>query len=171
MLKKEYNMKMKIYNNNLKWSFKIIFLKKKINDVGIIKYLLLYFKEWNNIIYFYNKNILKNILVNDLNINKIIKGYFNLYFKDYKYIGFKFILFKRRCNLLRRIYISNVEIKYINNKVIIILYIINREKNVLKKKYLKINKKISKGLIVKCYFLLYKENIYKIYKILGKYKD
>jgi len=51
------------------------------------------------------------------------------------------------------------------------LYTINREKNVLKKKYLKINKKISKGLIAKRYFLLYKENIHKIYKILGKYKD
>lgn len=164
-------MKMKIYNNNLKRSSKTILLKKKLNDVGITKYLPSYSKEWNNTIYSYNKNTLKNIPVNDLNINKIIKGYFNLYFKDHKYTGSKFILLKRRRNLLRRIHISNAEIKHTNNKAIITLYTINREKNVLKKKYLKINKKISKGLIAKRYFLLYKENIHKIYKILGKYKD
>jgi hypothetical protein len=162
---------MKIYNNNLKRSSKTILLKKKLNDVGITKYLPSYSKEWNNTIYSYNKNTLKNIPVNDLNINKIIKGYFNLYFKDHKYTGSKFILLKRRRNLLRRIHISNAEIKHTNNKAIITLYTINREKNVLKKKYLKINKKISKGLIAKRYFLLYKENIHKIYKILGKYKD
>nr|UPX01853.1 ribosomal protein S3 [Fusarium gerlachii] len=160
----------KIYNNNLKQS-KTILLKKKIGDIGITKYLPSFSKEWNNTIYSYNKNTLKNIPVNDLNINKIIKGYFNLYFKDHKYTGSKFILLKRRRNLLRRIHVSNAEIKHTNNKAIITLYTLNREKNVLKKKYLKINKKISKKLIAKRYFLLYKENIEKIYKILGEYKD
>jgi hypothetical protein len=158
--------KMKIYNNNLKQS-KTILLKKKIGDIGITKYLPSFSKEWKNTIYSYNKNTLKNIPVNDLNINKIIKGYFNLYFKDHKYTGSKFILLKRRRNLLRRIHVSNAEIKHTNNKAIITLYTLNREKNVLKKKYLKINKKISKKLIAKRYFLLYKENIEKIYKILG----
>ena len=163
----------KIYNNNLKRSgaAKTILLKKKIGDIGITKYLPSFSKEWKNTIYSYNKNTLKNIQVNDLNINKIIKGYFNLYFKDHKYTGSKFILLKRRRNLLRRIHVSNAEIKHTNNKAIITLYTLNREKNVLKKKYLKINKKISKKLIAKRYFLLYKENIEKIYKILGEYKD
>nr|QJQ35259.1 ribosomal protein S3 [Fusarium lactis] len=165
--------KMKIYNNNLKRSGapKTILLKKKIGDIGITKYLPSFSKEWKNTIYSYNKNTLKNIPVNDLNINKIIKGYFNLYFKDHKYTGSKFILLKRRRNLLRRIHVSNAEIKHTNNKAIITLYTLNREKNVLKKKYLKINKKISKKLIAKRYFLLYKKNIKKIYKILGEYKD
>ena len=165
--------KMKIYNNNLKGSGapKTILLKKKRGDIGITKYLPSFSKEWKNTIYSYNKNTLKNIPVNDLNINKIIKGYFNLYFKDHKYTGSKFILLKRRRNLLRRIHVSNAEIKHTNNKAIITLYTLNREKNVLKKKYLKINKKISKKLIAKRYFLLYKENIEKIYKILGEYKD
>ena len=163
----------KIYNNNLKRSgaAKTILLKKKIGDIGITKYLPSFSKEWKNTIYSYNKNTLKNIPVNDLNINKIIKGYFNLYFKDHKYTGSKFILLKRRRNLLRRIHVSNAEIKHTNNKAIITLYTLNREKNILKKKYLKINKKISKKLIAKRYFLLYKENIEKIYKILGEYKD
>jgi hypothetical protein len=38
-------MKMKIYNNNLKRSSKTILLKKKLNDVGITKYLPSYSKE------------------------------------------------------------------------------------------------------------------------------
>lgn len=162
------NIKMKIYNNNLRKSSKTILLKKKLDSVGIMKYLPSFSKEWNNTIYSYNKNTLKNIPVNDLNINKIIKGYFNLYFKNNEYTGSKFILLKRRRNLLRRIYVSNAEIKHTNNKAIITLYTVNREKNVLKKKYLKINKKISKRLIAKRYFGLYKENIDKIYNILNK---
>lgn len=162
---------MKIYNNNLRKSSKTILLKKKLDSVGIMKYLPSFSKEWNNTIYSYNKNTLKNIPVNDLNINKIIKGYFNLYFKNNEYTGSKFILLKRRRNLLRRIYVSNAEIKHTNNKAIITLYTVNREKNVLKKKYLKINKKISKRLIAKRYFGLYKENIYKIYNILNKYRN
>jgi len=94
-----------------------------------------------------------------------------LYFKDNKYTGSKYILLKRRRNLLRRIHVSNAELKHTNNKAIITLYTINREKNVLKKKYLKINKRIGQRLIAKRYFLLYKNNIHKIYNILNKYKD
>ena len=90
--------------------------------------------------------------------------YFNLYFKDHKYTGSKFILLKRRRNLLRRIHVSNAEIKHTNNKAIITLYTLNREKNVLKKKYLKINKKISKKLIAKRYFLLYKKSSFYLPK-------
>jgi len=165
---------MEIFNNNLRKNSKTIHsvrMKKKLGVVGMTKYLPSFAKEWNNTIYSFNQNTLKNIPVNDLNINKIIKGYFNLYFKDNKYTGSKFILLKRRRNLLRRIHISNAEIKHTNNKAIITLYTINREKNVLKKKYLEINKKISKRLIAKRYFLLYKNNIHKIYNILNKYKD
>nr|QDD68327.1 small subunit ribosomal protein 3 [Ilyonectria sp.] len=165
------NIKMEIFNNNLIKNSKTIFLKKKIGDVGMIKYLPSFAKEWKNTIYSFNKNTLKNIPVNDININKIIKGYFNLYFKDNKYTGSKYILLKRRRNLLRRIHVSNAELKHTNNKAIITLYTINREKNVLKKKYLKINKRIGQRLIAKRYFLLYKNNIHKIYNILNKYKE
>ena len=158
-----------IFKNNLRKNHKTILLREKKGDVGKIKYLPSFSKEWKNTVYSFNKNTLKNIPVNDININKIIKGYFNLYFKDNKYTGSKFILLKRRRNLLRRIHVSNAEIKHTNNKAIITLYTINREKNVLKKKYLKINKKISKRLIAKRYFLLYKQNIHKIYNVLNKH--
>lgn len=161
---------MKIFNNNLKKNSKTIPFNKNINDVGITKYLPSFSKEWKNTVYSFNKNTLKNIAVNDLNINKIIKSYFNLFFKNRKYVGSKFIYLKRRRNLLRRIYVSNAEIKHTNNKAIITLYTVNREKKVLREKYLKINQKINKRLIWNRYINLYKKNIYKIYKILNEHK-
>ena len=165
------NLNMKIFNNNLKRNPKTIALRKKIGDIGKVKYLPSFSKEWKNIIYSYNKNMLKNIPVNDVNINKIIKSYFDLYFKDYKYTDSKkFIPLKKRREFLRRIYVSNAEIKHTNNKAIITLFTVNREKKVLKKKYLKINKKVSKNLI-KRYFFFYKNNISKVYDILNKHKE
>jgi hypothetical protein len=162
---------MKIFTNNLNNNSKTIALKNKVGDIGKIKYLPSFSKEWKNVVYSYNKNNLKNIPMNDVNTNKIIQSYFNLYFKDHKYIGSKkFILLRRRRNFLRRIYVSNAEIKHTNNKAIITLFTVNREKKLLKKKYLKINKKISKNLINR-YFLLYKSNINKIYEILSKHKN
>jgi hypothetical protein len=162
---------MKIFNNNLNNSSRTIPLKNKVGDIGKIKYLPSFSKEWKNIVYSYNKNNLKNIPMNDININKIIQSYFNLYLKDHKYVGSKkFILLKRRRNFLRRIYISNAEIKHTNNRAIITLFTINREKKILMNKYLKINKKVSKNLINRN-FLLYKKNIEKIYDILNNYKN
>lgn len=164
-------LRQKIFTNNLNNNSKTIALNNKVGDIGKIKYLPSFSKEWKNVVYSYNKNNLKNIPMNDVNINKIIQSYFNLYFKDHKYIGSKkFILLRRRRNFLRRIYVSNAEIKHTNNKAIITLFTVNREKKLLKKKYLKINKKISKNLI-KRYFLLYKSNINKIYEILSKHKN
>nr|YP_009364291.1 ribosomal protein S3 [Ophiocordyceps sinensis]ARF03432.1 ribosomal protein S3 [Ophiocordyceps sinensis] len=150
---------MKIFNNNLNNNSKTIALRKKRGDTGKIKYLPSFSKEWKNIIYCYNKNSLKNIPVNNVNINKIIKSYFNLYFKNHKFVGSKkFILLKRRRNFLRRIYVSNAEIKHTNNKAIITLYTVNRESLILKKKYFKINKKVNQNLIER-FLLLYKENV------------
>ena len=161
---------MKIFEKNLKKNYKKIPFNKNINDRGIIKYLPSFSKEWKNTVYSFNKNTLKNIAVNDLNINKIIKSYFNLFFKNRKYVGSKLIYLKRRRQLLRRIYVSNAEIKHTNNKAIITLYTVNREKKVLREKYLKINQNINKRLIWKRYINLYKKNIYKIYKILDEHK-
>jgi hypothetical protein len=166
---------MKIFNNNIKKrTSKLVSLKKRIGDEGKIKYLPSFSKEWKNTIYSYNKNILKNIPVNNLNINKIIKSYFNLYFKDSKYLTItgdtKSIKLRKRRNFLRRIFVSDAEIKHTNNKAIITLYTVNREKKILTKKYLKINKIISKKLIERSY-LLFINNISKIYDTLNKYKN
>lgn len=86
--------------------------------------------------YFYDKNNLKNIPLNDLNLNKLIKSYFNLHLKN-KFLNIKHMSLKRRHSLLRRVYVSNTEIKHTNNKVIITLYVLNTQKKVLYKRYMK----------------------------------
>src|SRR5690606_17303701 len=69
-----------------------------------------------------------------MNLNKIIKSYFNLHFKN-KFLHLKHMSLKRRNSLLRRIYVSNIEIKHTNNKAIITLYVINTQKKTLDKRY------------------------------------
>lgn len=78
---------MKVFKNNLKNNPNV----SLVGDLGVasqsLKSMPSFSKEWKNLVYYYNKNSLKNIPVNSININKIIKGYFNLYFKDYKYLS------------------------------------------------------------------------------------
>ncbi len=149
-----------------------ITLNNKIADIRKTKYLPSFSKEWKDTIYSYNKNTMKNIPSHHLNINKIIQSYFNLYFSTNKnnqnkrFISpSKFITMKRRRNLLRKIYVSNPDIKYTNNKAIITLFTLNRERNYLLKKYIKTNKKIQSYLMQR-YLFLYKNNIMNLYNIL-----
>lgn len=149
-----------------------ITLNNKIADIRKTKYLPSFSKEWKDTIYSYNKNTMKNIPSHHLNINKIIQSYFNLYFSTNKnnqnkrFISpGKYITMKRRRNLLRKIYVSNPDIKYTNNKAIITLFTLNRERNYLLKKYIKTNKKIQSYLMQR-YLFLYKNNIMNLYNVL-----
>jgi len=74
---------------------------------------------------------------------------------------------KRRVSLLRRIYVSNIEIKQTNNKAIITLYIINTERKRMITRYFKkeVLKKIKIFLNQFIMFLtkeIYISNNYKI---------
>lgn len=149
-----------------------ITLNNKIADIKKTKYLPSFSKEWKDTIYSYNKNTVKNIPNHHLTIHKVIQSYFNLYFstkknnqtKRFIYPG-KYINIKRRRNLLRKIYVSNPDIKYTNNKAIITLFTLNREKNYLLKKYIKTNKKIQNYLMQR-YLFLYKNNIMNLHNVL-----
>nr|YP_009268507.1 ribosomal protein S3 [Beauveria malawiensis]AMD61734.1 ribosomal protein S3 [Beauveria malawiensis] len=147
-----------------------ITLNNKIADIRKTKYLPSFSEEWKDTIYSYNKNTIKNIPSHHLNIHKIIQSYFNLYFstkknnnKRFIYPG-KYITMKRRRNLLRKIYVSNPDIQYTNNKAIITLFTLNRERNYLFKKYVKVNKKIQSYLMQR-YLFLYKNNIINLYNV------
>jgi hypothetical protein len=136
--------------NRIEKNLKTINLNPKLQDVHKVKYLPSFSKEWKNIIYSFNKNNLRNLGSNTLNINKIIKSYFNLFFKHPKYLGkTKFRYLKKRRNFLRKIYVSNAEIKYTNNKAKVILYTVNKEKKALKRKYFWLRQKITYNLINK----------------------
>ena len=129
------NNKLKIFNNNINNKYKLIPFNLKLSDYRD-KYEPPVSKEWKNTVYFYDKNNLKNIPLNDINLNKMIKSYFNLHFKN-KFIHLKHMSLKRKRSLLKRIYVSNVEIKHTNNKAIITLYVLNTKKNILYKRYIK----------------------------------
>ncbi len=97
-------------------------------------------REWNNSIYVFNKNALNLIpQVTQLAIT-FIKSYFNLYnFKLERKIRSSRLLGRLRRLSSNKIYVSNGEFKHTNNKVIITLYLYNRQSFNLKKK---INKKL-----------------------------
>jgi hypothetical protein len=140
-------------------------------NIGNTRYLPSFSREWKNTVYSFDKNRLKNLPVDTLNINKIIKGYFNLFFKDNRFIGINQSIWRRqRRNFLRKIFLSNVEIKHTNNKIIIAVYALNREKNILREKYISINNMINKKLFNK-FFLLYKSNINQIFNTLNSFKN
>lgn len=174
--RKYIDLDMKILNNTINKRFKKTILKPRYGAIGKVKYFPSFTKEWRNTVYCYNKNVVKNIPANDVNINKIIRSYFNLYFKDHKFVAAspraslgnsKIIKLKRKRKHLRKVYLSNAEIKHTNNKAIITLYTLNREKNILRKKYLAINGKLSRYLIRQSY-KFYKKNLFRFYKSLNK---
>lgn len=146
------NNKLKIFSNNINNKYKLIPFNLKLSDYRE-KYEAPVSKEWKNTAYFYNKNSIKNIPSNDINLNKIIQSYFNLHFKN-KFVHLKHMSLKRRHSLLRRIYVSDVEIKHTNNKAIITLYVVNTQKKTLFKRYIK----------SKRYFESLKSNILDIQK-------
>jgi hypothetical protein len=119
----------KYVNNNLKL---IPFNIRKL-ELGRIKYLPPVAKEWKNSIYLFNKNNLKNFPIYDLNINYIIKSYFNSHF-DYLFIDCKYITRRLRHISMNKIFVSKAEIKHTNFKALITIYTYNREKQSLLKK-------------------------------------
>jgi len=112
-------------------------------------------KEWNNSIYSYNKNILNKIPESNLLSIKIIKSYFYLY--NYileKKLSTKVISRRLKKFTSNRIYISKAEFRHTNNKVIISLFIFNKQRSnyimKAKKKYVKVflRKNVNKKLLL-----------------------
>ncbi len=113
-----------IINNK---NIKINPYKIRDNESGNIKYISPVSKEWNNTIYQYNDNLSKNLPVNNININSIIKHYFNLRFIP-KFLKKKYKPRWVRRPSMNKIYISNTEVKHTNSNAIITIYTFNTEK-------------------------------------------
>ena len=139
MLKKSDNTKINsyIFTNKVNINYKLIPFNISLNDIGKTKYLPPVVKEGKNSVYNYNPKNIMNYPVYDLNINSLIKSYFNLYF-NHKYVGHKYISRKRKRKSLNKIFVSKAEIKHTNSKAIITIYIYNREKLTLLKKIIKL---------------------------------
>jgi hypothetical protein len=87
----------------------------------------------------------------DININFLIKKFFNLQF-NYKFLFKKYKPYRLRSFSLNKIYASKAEIKHTNNKAILTVYVYNREKISLLKKI----KILKKGFYNKVKLLIYK---------------
>lgn len=97
-------------------------------------------KEWFNSVYSYNKLHIKTLVNKDLLVNNLLKSYFNM-FED-KTKESKRIIKRRRTRKNRlsanRIYVSKTEIKHTNLKLVIILYVYNKQKLLIERHMRKI---------------------------------
>lgn len=115
-----------IFKQNVKNNLKLKPFNDMRSDVGDIQYFPAWSKEWRNSVYHYNSNIIKNFPVYDINIVKIIKGYFNIYFNNV-FLKYKHILNRKRILSYNKIFFARPEIKHTNSKGIVTLYTFNRE--------------------------------------------
>ena len=121
----------KLYNNSKNKTEKKIFNSQekhnKHHPSGV--------REWNNSIYVFNKNTIDLIPQATELATKLIKSYFNLYnLKLERKIRSSKLLRRLRKLSSSKIYVSNGEFKHTNNKVVITLYLFNRQKFNLDKK-------------------------------------
>lgn len=132
--------------NLLKTSLLKIKNFNKIQGTNTMKHFPVSTREWNNSLYVYNKYALNLIPVSSLSAAKIIKSYFALFnWNIEKKLRSRKFAIKRRKLSNNKIFIANNEFKHTNKKVVINLYLFNRqEKNYyisLKKKYNNWNKR------------------------------
>ena len=98
-------------------------------------------RYWDSSIFMFNNNTLSNIPYISKLAMKFIRNYFYLYNKKIEKKIRRKKIYNRRIKLsINRIFLSKGEFKHTNNKVIITLYIYNRQKNnyllKLKKRYI-----------------------------------
>lgn len=140
-----------IFNKYIKNNHKIIPFKVKINNIWNTRYFPPVSKEWKNSIYVFNQKNLKNFPIYDININNLIKDFFNIYF-GYKFLYKNYSPRKLIVRSLNKIFASKADIKHTNNKAILTVYVYNREKKVLLRKI----KKLKKSFYKKVKLLIYK---------------
>lgn len=128
-----------IFKKNVKNNSKLRPFNEIISNVGDIQYFPAWSKEWRNSVYHYNSNLIKNFPVYDINILKIIKSYFNIYFNN-QFLKYRYIRPKIRRLSFNKIFIGKPEIKHTNSKAIITLYTFNREKFALLKNIMLLKK-------------------------------
>ena len=124
------NKQKNIFLKNINNKYKLIPFNIVENTTGDISYFPAASKEWKNSIYYYYSNYLKNLPVYDLNINSLIKAYFNS-FLNFKEIYKKIKSHKARRKSVRKIFVSNAEIQHTSSKAIITIYVYDKQRKSL----------------------------------------
>lgn len=160
-----------IKNNNNPKTLLPVNLSK--NDVGEMKYFPSTYKEWKNNIYCFNTNSLKYLPSFDISIDKLIKSYFNSYFfnNNSKLLNKK-VKFSKGNTGFKQIYISASELNHVNSKILITLYVYNKQKFALLNK-INTLKIFVKNSLKKIFFMNILYNKYNIdYSVsLTKFKE
>lgn len=129
---KLFNKKIRLYKNEQNDLSNSISFTSKIktkNYIGKSRHFIPTSKEWNNSVYTYDNNMLKILPSFNKILYKIIKSYFNFYSRKLEK--------KKKSRRLRirgkrlstnRILISKPELKHTNDRIIITVYIYNRQK-------------------------------------------
>lgn len=106
---------------------------KKGNEIAQTKHYPPANKEWFNSIYAYDKNTIKLLPVADKVILRFLKSYFNLHSpkleKSVKFSSIRRRKLRKRLRRLstNRILISRAELKHTSSKVVITVYVYNRQ--------------------------------------------
>jgi Mitochondrial ribosomal protein (VAR1) len=119
-----------IFTKNLKDNCKTTPYNKIISTLGTMKYFPTANQEWFNSIYTYDNNYIKNMIIANKILGRLIKSYFNLHFNN-KLIANKRIITRFRRLATNKIFVSKAELKHTSSKVIITLYVYDEEKRIL----------------------------------------
>ena len=115
-LKKDKTQKVKLESNNY-------------NYIGKPRHYPPANKEWFNSIYVYNNNTIKLLPTTDKVTLKLVKSYFNFYSRKLeKKIRSRRLRIRGRRLSTNRILISRAELKHTNDKVVVTIYVYNRQK-------------------------------------------
>jgi len=136
----EVSNKPLIFTKKVNDKSKIIPLNLNNNTLGEKRYFPPASKEWLNSVYAYNSNYIKSLPVADKNLMKIIQSYFNFFQKNKNNSKRKRI--KSRHLLVSKIFVGKAELKHTSSKVVITLYVYNKEKEMLANKIKNLEKNL-----------------------------
>ena len=130
--------KLRVKNYDLNKSYKIG------NDIAQAKHYVPADKEWFNSVYGYNKNTIKLLPTADKVTLKLLKSYFNLY-STVLQRNARLPFLRRRLRRLstNRMLVSRAELKHTSDKVIITVYVYNRQNTYYIKKLFSIANAIA----------------------------
>nr|YP_009512492.1 ribosomal protein S3 [Pseudevernia consocians]AXJ91928.1 ribosomal protein S3 [Pseudevernia consocians] len=116
-------------NNDNHNEKKKVKLEDYFNYIGKARHYPPANKEWFNSIYAYNKNTIKLLPTLDKVTLKLVKSYFNFYSRKLeKKIKSRRLRVRGRRLSTNRILISRAELKHTNDKVVVTIYVYNRQK-------------------------------------------
>ena len=128
-----------IFNKKANLQSVVIPLKSMTSDVGVTRHFAPASQEWNNSVYSYNNDYIKFLPIADKNFMKLVKSYFNMYFSN-KILESKQLSTRFKRLSVRKIFVGKGELKHTSSKVIITLYVFNKEQNIINSEINKITK-------------------------------